>query len=134
MRAEEIIAAALADGVSLRASSAETITANGEQESIAQWHPLIKQHKPEVLAELHREQRHAHVMAMLETTPNARYAMTVLDPNCDPVILSVAIRGIAAFDLSIPRQKYDGLAVLELFQKTQRLAADQGAEIQHQLR
>jgi hypothetical protein len=134
MRAEGIIAAALADGVTLTASSAETITAIGEQESIAQWKPIIKQLKPEILAELHREQRHAHAMAMLETSPNARYAMIVLDPNCDPVILSVAIRGVAVFDLSIPRQKYDGLAVLELFQKTQRLAADQGAEIQHQLR
>ena len=62
------------------------------------------------------EFRLAKVIAMLESAPSIRYAMCAGDVSNDPVIVTVCIRGGATFELEIPYEKYDGMALLELIE------------------
>ncbi len=64
-----------------------------------------------ILAELRRDK----VLAMLGD--GRKYAVFVENPDADPVICAVAIRGLASFELEIPRHSYDGLALLELIEQ-----------------
>jgi hypothetical protein len=61
------------------------------------------------------ERRRCEVLAMLEGSPRITHAF-VTDEQAEPdyVILTVGIRGVGTWDLRIPREKYDGLAVLKL--------------------
>ena len=63
-----------------------------------------------------QEVRHQKVIDMLESAPGTRYAMYVGDASTDPVIVTVCIRGGATFELEIPYEKYDGMALLELIE------------------
>lgn len=64
------------------------------------------------------EARRQRVLAMLAANPEARYA-ALTDNESDPeaVILALAIRGRAMCELRIPRDKYDGLLLLDLIEK-----------------
>lgn len=56
-------------------------------------------------------------MQMLSADPQKKYAVLVQDASSDPVRVTVGIRGLATFDLEIPRARYDGIALLELIEK-----------------
>ena len=62
------------------------------------------------------EVRHQKVIDMLESAPGIRYAMYAGDASTDPVIVTVCIRGGATFELEIPYEKYDGMALLEFIE------------------
>lgn len=47
-----IIQQAMADGVTLALSSVGTIKATGDQQALTHWLPIIREHKPEILAGL----------------------------------------------------------------------------------
>lgn len=55
------------------------------------------------------------VLAMLDEAPDARLAVTT-DDSPNP-IATIAIRGLAAFEMEIPREKYDGFTLMELIDK-----------------
>lgn len=97
----------LTDGDSLELYPAEKIT-----------HELIerlRKHKPALLAELKREERRKKVLGMLADNPTIQRAfITDIDSDPDSVILTMAIRGIANFEMIIPKHRYDGLALLEM--------------------
>jgi len=61
--------------------------------------------------------RHQKVIDMLESAPGIRYAMYAGDASTDPVIVTVCIRGGATFELEIPYEKYDGMALLEFIER-----------------
>ena len=64
------------------------------------------------------ERRRCEVLAMLEANPRITHAIVTDDEaEADCVIVTVAIRGIGTCDLRIPREKYDGLAVLQLIEE-----------------
>jgi hypothetical protein len=48
-----IIQQAQADGLILRLSKAGTLKAEGQQAALARWLPVLRQHKPQLLAALH---------------------------------------------------------------------------------
>lgn len=89
---------------------------------------LIRSHKAELLQALagdpepepdpRAEARRQRVLAMLEAHPGARYA-ALTDMQADPaaVIVVLAIRGRATCELRIPRDKYDGVLLLDLIEK-----------------
>jgi len=87
---------------------------------------LIRSHKPELLAALtteplpdfKAEARRQKVLAMLAAHPEARYA-ALTDMQADPggVLLTLAIRGVATCELHIPREKYDGVLLLDLIER-----------------
>lgn len=52
MKAAAIIKEAQADGVSLALSPAGTIKATGEESAVDRWIPILKAHKPDILAAL----------------------------------------------------------------------------------
>lgn len=82
---------------------------------------LIRAHKPDILGALQAanenpvmEDRRHRVLAMLDAQPGIRYAIEVADPDADPVIVTVGIRGAAAFDMKIPRHSFDPFLLIEL--------------------
>lgn len=113
----EIIERVTDAGVQLALSPSGSISAKGDQSAIEQWLPAIRQSKAAIIAELHLERRRMKVLAMLQDNPAIRYAIEVVDPNTDPVIISVAIRQLASFELNIPQSCYDGFVLLELIEK-----------------
>ncbi|MBI3987032.1 MAG: hypothetical protein HY343_08940 [Lentisphaerae bacterium] len=86
---------------------------------------LIRQNKPAILYELSRTSAHdatarggdaqdrqmpashRRVWAMLMTNPAKQYVFDVLDPDSDPVRVTVAVRGIGTCDLLIARSRWD---------------------------
>ena len=79
----------------------------------------LRQSKAEILAELQRETRRQKVVALLGETPAIQRAVYT-DTDSDPhhVILAIAIRHVATFDMLIPRAKYDPWRLLELIHIT----------------
>jgi hypothetical protein len=125
-----IIQEAAADGVAISRSSAGTLKAIGEQAAVTRWLPVIRENKPAILAALEGaegdlplcdpaiEARRQRVLAMLAARPAIRYAvLTDLDADPEVAILTLAIRGKATCELHIPREKYDGVLLLDLIEK-----------------
>ena len=77
----------------------------------------LKQSKQDLLAELQRETRRAKVLAMLQADPTLNRAYSV-DSACDPdrVIVTIAVRGFATYEIAIPRAKYDPWQFLALYE------------------
>jgi hypothetical protein len=69
---------------------------------------------PDPEAELRRQR----VLAMLQESPTITYAaVTDTDSNPDVVIVALAIRGRASCELLIPRDRYDGVLLLDLIER-----------------
>ena len=132
MNPSTIIRKAQADGVRLALSPSGSIKAVGNGEAVNRWLPIIREHKAELLDELRAandgayealpdaaaEARRQRVLAMLRDSPTITYAaVTDTDSNLDAVIVALAIRGKASFELLIPRVKWDGVLFLELLDK-----------------
>ena len=117
MNPTEIIERAADEGVLLALSPSGSISAKGDPSAIDRWLPAIRQRKAAIIAELQLERRRAKVVAMLRENPGIRYAIEVIDADADPVIVSVAIRNVATFEISIPQGNYDAFALLEFIAK-----------------
>jgi hypothetical protein len=117
MSAAEIIKRAAEEGVLLALSPSGGISAKGDQSSIDRWTPAIRGSRAEIITELQLELRRARVLAMLRENPGIRYAVEVIDALADPVIVSIAIRNVATFEITIPQANYDAFALLEFIAK-----------------
>ena len=121
MTPAELIASAMEDGLLLRLTETGTIAAKGDPNIVAQWAPILKLRKGEIIASLQLDldlnQRRAKVLAMLQANQEIRHAIAVFDEFDDSVIVSIAIRDIASCELTIPRSRYDALKLLELIEK-----------------
>ena len=71
----------------------------------------------EPLSDPAMEARRQRVLAMLAKHPETRYAVVVVNPDTDPVLLTLAIRGQATCELRIPRAKYDPFLLLDLIER-----------------
>jgi hypothetical protein len=114
MNASELINAADFDGVRLALTADGGLHYSGNPEMVKEWLPILREHKAEIVNELHRERRHAKVLKMLG---NRKYAVLVEDETTNPVIATCAIAGLATFELAIPRHSYNGLVLMELLEK-----------------
>ena len=78
----------------------------------------LKQSKRELLAELQRENRRGKVIATLQADSTLNRVYSV-DSECDPdqVIVTIAVRGVATYELAIPRAKHDPWQFLRLYEK-----------------
>jgi len=61
------------------------------------------------------ERRRAKALAMLEANPSSRIAAVA--EVCDPVIVGVAIRGVAYEEIEIPAAGYDPFAILAMLER-----------------
>jgi hypothetical protein len=122
----EIIELATSDGLLLAISPSGGISAKGERASIERWLPTIQQSKAAIIAELGLHHRRAKVVSMLREKPSIRYALEVIDPSTDPVIVVVGIRNLSTFEMSIPNAYFDGFGLLELIQEQ---TADKNANV-----
>ena len=86
----------------------------------------IRVHKVELLNALESdtppdpaaEARRQRVLEMLAERPEIRYAaVTDYQADRDAVILALAIRGLGTCELRIPREKYDGVLLLDLIER-----------------
>ena len=127
-----IIQKAQADGVTLVLSPSGTIKLAGDREAVNRWLPIIREHKDVLLSELRAasdgaydalpdaaaEARRQRVLVMLRESPAVRYAV-VTDTESDPgaVIVALAIRERATCELLIPRDRYDGVLLLDLIDR-----------------
>lgn len=102
-----------ADGLTLSISDDGSLEIIGDQEKIDSWLETIRENKSSILFEL-RDQR---VITMLSDDPGLKYAVLTHDSTADPVLVTIGIRGLATFDLSIPLAHYDGLALLEVIEQ-----------------
>lgn len=114
MDATKIIQACDFDGVRLALTPEGKLHYSGDPTLIAEWLPILRTNKFAIVEVLHRERRHAKVKTMLG---NRKYAVLVEDASTDPVIATCAIRGVATFELAIPKHSYDGLILLKLIEK-----------------
>jgi hypothetical protein len=89
-------------------------------------------HKPELVAYLNTEaantdpaeRRRCDVLAMLEGNPRITRAFVTDDQaEADHVIVTVGIRGVGTCELRISKERYDGLAVLQLIEEHTGAAA-----------
>jgi predicted nucleic acid-binding protein len=96
-----------ADGEYLELSPAEKVT-----EELIQ---RLQKQKPEILKELQSESRRQKVLNMLAENPDKKRAYTtdtITDP--DNVILTVAIRGVASFEMLVPLDRYDAFLLMKM--------------------
>ena len=128
MNPARILERASADGVTLTLSPAGTIKATGDGAAVNRWLPVIREHKPGILAALQEaandllpnpaaEARRQRVLAILAENPNIRRAVLVDNSDTDPVLLTLAIRGQATCELAIPAGKFDAFALLALIER-----------------
>lgn len=120
-----IIKRASADGVNLALSPAGTIKVTGDGAAVNRWLPVIREHKPGIFAALQEavndslrnpaaEARRQRVLAMLAENPNIRRTVLVDNPDTDPVLVSIAVRDVATFELAIPATRFDAFKLLDL--------------------
>lgn len=115
MNAAQMIHAATDDGVRLALTDEGGLHYAGDPGMVKEWLPILKENKAAIVAELHSERRRAKVLAMLGD--GRKYAVLVENDKTDPVICTVAIRGIASFEMAIPKHSYNGFVLLELVEK-----------------
>ena len=125
--APEVVTAAGADGIALTADTGR-IKAQPASKLTSDLRQRIKAHKPELLSYLTRhaetmiadpaETKRREVLDMLAENPGITYAV-ISDNETDPeyVIITFAIRGQATCDLRIPKDRYDGLKILDLIER-----------------
>lgn len=130
MKPVDLIAGALADGVTLRLVGGK-LKVIGDTAAVNRWLSVIRQHKPEMIDALKvgagdtatdpiapAEARMGKVIARLHGDPGLRYAVEAhIDADPEAVILSLAIRGKAACELRVPRDKYDPFLLLDLIER-----------------
>lgn len=64
------------------------------------------------------EQRRQRALELLAANSSARYALvTDLESDPEAAIIALAIRGKATCELRIPRDKYDGVLLLDLIER-----------------
>lgn len=56
------------------------------------------------------------VLKTFKENNELKYSISVTDASTDPVLATVMIRGLAAFDMEIPKDRYDGMAILEMLE------------------
>ncbi len=115
MTPADILESAASDGVVLALSDAGKLLCSGDKEAVTQWSPILRENRAAIVVELDRARRHAKVLEMLGN--GRKYAVLVEHEDSDPVIATVAIKGVAIFDMAIPRHSYNGLVLLALIEK-----------------
>jgi len=66
------------------------------------------------------EARRQRALAMLRASPGVKYGFIVDEPDTDPVVLTLAVRGVlpdgstVTCELLIPRDRYDAAQLLDL--------------------
>ena len=125
MTPETVIRQAAAQGVWVALSPPDNIKVVGNENAVDRWLPMIREHKPGILAALKEattdplpdpaaEARRQRVLAMLAKRPCSRYAVVVDNPDTDPVILALAIRDKGTCELRIPAAKFDAFVLIDL--------------------
>ncbi len=96
------------------ATSSEKDTQQAPQNRELKVEPVAQDDLGYTLAELDRERRRTKVLEMLG---DKLYAVLVEDASTDPVIVTIAKRGVATFELAIPHHSYNDMVLLGLIER-----------------
>ena len=82
---------------------------------------LVREHKPELLNFLEREDRRRRVLEILaDTSSEVRYAYLTDDKSHpDYVILALAIRDVGTCEMRIRKDRYDPFLLMEMLETEQ---------------
>jgi hypothetical protein len=117
MTPADMIEQAALDGVTVTVTPTGGLKANGAQQAVDRWAPILRDSKAALLAELQLEKRRAGVLAMLQANPDIRYAIEINEPDIDPVMVSLAIRDAATCEVKIPQARFEPFSLLALIEK-----------------
>jgi len=124
-----IIESAAEDGVTLSLSSTGGIKVDGDEQAVRRWQPMIREHKPAILAILRGDasrvskpnpmgSRMTEVVSKLHADPGLRLVVaTDTETDEDNVIVTVAIRDKGACELRMPKSRYDAFLLMELIDR-----------------
>lgn len=73
--------------------------------------------QPDTLPDPAAEARRQRVLAVLAERPGIRYAVVVDNLDTDPVILALAVRGVATFELHVPKSRWDQFLFLDAVER-----------------
>lgn len=107
-----------------------TITRNGDRLNVAPRELLteahridIRAHKADMLAELDQERRRGAVTGMLEGRSDIKRAF-LADPLPNGAgRVTLGLRGVGTCELAIPAGRFDGLAIIRLFDELEPQAS-----------
>ena len=108
-----------ADGLTLSVSPEGNIDIIGDQNMVNSWIRTIRENKAAILSELQSRR----ILQELANDSGKKYFVIVTDASTDPVLVKVAIRGLAIFDMQIPHAYYDGIALIEAIEQYSAEAA-----------
>ena len=78
----------------------------------------LRENKPEILAALKAEDRRQKALLILAENPDKQRAFITDDAvDNENIILTVAIRDLASFEMLIPKTKYDPFLFIEFIDK-----------------
>lgn len=78
----------------------------------------LRKYKSAIIAELKREERRKKVLSILAANPDSQRAIvTDTESDRNSVIIAIAIRDQYAFEMQIPKEKYDAFTLLEMINK-----------------
>lgn len=116
MSIQELIRDVCADGLLLSPTPYGGLNVKGSVQAINKWSPVLKSNKPRILAILQSKEneRRTRVLELLAEKPDRQYAFVVdAGEPALPVIVAVGIRGLATFEMAIPRDRYDPFLFLQ---------------------
>ena len=125
MNPATILKLAQDDGVSLILSPEGSFKVTGNRTAVNRWLPLIREYKPGIMEVLQEaandllpdsamEARRQRVLTVLAEQPGIPYAVVVDNPDTDPVIMVLGIRGQVTCEFRVPREKFDPFLLLDL--------------------
>lgn len=120
MGANDLISQLRNDGFSVKAENSQLVIKPAKQLT-DDLKKSILQCKQEILGQLKeeekREARLRYALEILYADPNAKHVVTAdTESEENDVILVIAIRGIAVFEMKISKDKYDPFKIMELVQ------------------
>ena len=124
MKPKEIIEQCTENGLTLSITDDGNLDVVGSQDWIDIWSPILRENKSSILAALTCNAA-SNVSVTLPVTHHAnalqahsgKYSITCTDASIDPVLVGITIAGQTSFTMEIPKQFYNGIALLELLEK-----------------
>lgn len=99
----------------LASANAKAAKAANQETEISNFSKFSSNDRP--LPDPAMEARRQAVLSQLRDHPNVIRAVQVDDPDTDPVLVAVAIRGVGSFELKIPKAKFDAERFMGLVDK-----------------
>lgn len=111
---DDLLSSAAEDGLCIALDALDQLQVRGPKAAVSAWRQTLQARRPEFLHALQRQRRHSKVHEMLASQPTVVRVVVVADGDAELVTISMAIRGVAVFDLTVARDQYRPFEILDL--------------------